>query len=85
MTIAEQRSHAVELLNKIDDDFFAAVYTMLETYTRLKEDPIIGYEADGTAVRSSVALEQFEEDLSKPEEFVSLEDFKEQLNARSAA
>jgi hypothetical protein len=85
MTITEQRSHAVELLDKVDDDFLAAVYAMLETYVRLKEDPIVGYEADGTAVRASVALEQFEEDLSKPEEFVSLEDFKEQLNTRSAA
>lgn len=85
MTIAEKRAHVLELLNQVDDDFLAAVHAMVETYVRLKEDPIIGYEADGTAVRASVARAQFEEDLSKPEEFVSLEDFKEQLNARSVA
>lgn len=42
-----------------------------------KEDSIIGYGAEGTAVRSNVGMEQFQEDLSRPEEFVSLEDFQE--------
>lgn len=86
MTIAEQRNHASELLVKVDDQFFRAIYAMLETYVLEKgENPIIGYDSDGAAVRADMALEQFKQDLSKPEEFISLEDFKAERANRSAA
>jgi len=85
MTITEQREHAPKLLAQVDDEFFAAVYAMLETYVRLKQnqDPIVGYEADGTAVRASVAQAQFAEDLSKPEEFMTIDDFAQELETQA--
>jgi hypothetical protein len=48
-------------------------------------DPVIGYEADGTAVKASVAKAQFAEALSKPEEFISVEDFERELETEAAA
>ena len=64
-----------------DESFLKVLHSMLGTYVQEQEDPIIGYETDGTAVRASVAKAQFAEDLNKPEEFISLEDFEKELDA----
>ena len=63
MTIAEQRNQVSELLAQVDDEFFSTVYTMLETYVRKqqpepKEEAIVGYEVDGTAITASAFLKQ---------------------------
>lgn len=69
------RTEITSWLEELDDNFLAAVHAMVGTYVKKQADPIIGYEADGTAVKASIAKAQFAEDLSKPEEFITVEDF----------
>ena len=82
MSTVEIRAEINRYLELVEDEsFLKVVHSMLNTYVREQEDPIVGYEADGTPVRASVAKKQFAEDLSKPEDFMSLEDFEKQLES----
>lgn len=82
MSAVEIRAEINRYLEQVkDESFLKVVHSMLNTYVQEQEDPIVGYEADGTAVRASVAKKQFAEDLGKPEDFMSLEDFEKELES----
>lgn len=84
MSAAEIRLEIDRYLDLVKDErFLKVVHSMLNTYIQEKvEDPVIGYEIDGTAVRASEARRQFAEDLENREEFMSLEDFEKEMEAR---
>ena len=50
MNVAEQRTHAKELLDRIDDDFFVAVYNLMATYVRKQKGRVMGYTPAGEAI-----------------------------------
>jgi len=82
MSTEELRAKVKEQINQIDDvRFLKVILAMCQAYEKEFGDPVIGYEVDGTAVRASEARKQFAEDLSKPEEFMSVEDFEKELDA----
>lgn len=86
MTTEEMRQHCHEMIDQIEDErFLNVLLDLMKSIERNFGDPVIGYEADGTAVRASVAKAQFAEDLSKPEEFMTVEDFERELETEAAA
>lgn len=85
MSAEELRAKIKEQIDQIDDErFLRVLLATLQAYEKEFGDPIIGYEADGTPVKASVAKQQFAEDLSKPEEFMSVEDFEKELDQVTA-
>ena len=86
MDVEALRAKLIARIEQIEDvRFLQVLLATREAYEKEFGDPIIGYEADGTAVRASVAREQFAEDLSKPEEFMTVEDFEKELDQIEAA
>lgn len=85
MTVTEQRSHAPELLDQLNDEFFAAVYSMLETYVRQQQEPIIGYKVGtGEPISAKEADEVFEavvEDV-KAGNYTEIDDLIAQRSAK---
>lgn len=61
-----------------DESFLKVVHSMLDTYVREQNDPIIGYEIDGTPVRASAARKQFETDIeaARRGDYITLEELK---------
>lgn len=82
MSTVEIRAEINAYLDQVkDESFLKVVHSMLNTFIKEQKDPIIGYEVDGTPIRASVARKQFEEDLKRRDEFMSLEDFEKELEA----
>ena len=83
MNAADIRLEINQYLELVKDErFLKVVHSMLNTYIQENvEDPIIGYDIEGAPVRASEARKQFAEDLQKRDEFMSLEDFEEELEA----
>lgn len=79
MSAIEIRADLIQRIGKMDERFLKAVHLMVSSYQ--EEDPIVGYDIDGTPIYASVAKIQFAEDLSKQDEFMSLEDFEKELKA----
>jgi phospholipid N-methyltransferase len=65
-----------------DESFLKVVHSRLDTYVKEQEDPIIGYEIDGTPVRASVAREELLADVeaAKKGEYITLEDFRKEVD-----
>lgn len=85
MSAAEIRAEIDRYLDQVkDESFLQVVHSMLDTYVQQQQDPIIGYDADGNAVRASEARKQFEEDLEGVErgEYTTLEDFEKELGVQ---
>jgi hypothetical protein len=80
MSAIELREEINRYLNQVDEGFLKVVHSMLDTYVREKDDPIIGYEIDGTAVRASEARRQFIADIeaAKRGEYITLEDLEKE-------
>ncbi len=80
MSTAEIRQELHRLIDQIDDRMLKAVFAMVRTY-EAEEDPIIGYDTDGKAVRASEAREQLlaEVAAAKRGEYTTLEDFKKEV------
>ncbi|MEM7574206.1 MAG: hypothetical protein AAF433_14975 [Bacteroidota bacterium] len=81
MSAIEMRSDILKWVDQVDETFLSAVHAMMGTYVeKQEEDPILGYEADGTAVTASVFLEQAEEDLAAVDrgEFITIEELEKE-------
>ena len=80
MSAIEMRNDILKWTEQVDDTFLSAVHAMMGTYVKQQEDPILGYEADGTAVTASAFLEQAEEDLAAVErgEFTTIEELEKE-------
>jgi hypothetical protein len=86
MTTDELRQQCHDMIDRIEDErLLNVLLDLMNSLERNFGDPIIGYEANGEAVRASVAKAQFAEDLSKPEEFMTIEDFEKELETSEAA
>ena len=86
MTTKELRQQCHDMIDRIEDErFLNVLLDLMNSLERNFGDPIIGYEANGEAVRASVAKAQFAEDLSKPEEFMTIEDFEREMENEAAA
>ncbi|NJC27142.1 hypothetical protein [Neolewinella antarctica] len=87
MSTTEMRSEVAGWLENLDDEFLSAVHTIVGNYLRKdvdKKGAFIGYETDGTAVYAGTAQDQFTEDLSNPEDFITIEDFEQGQEIQAA-
>ena len=82
MSAVEIRSEIQSYLDKVQDEsFLKVVHSMLGTYIKELEDPIIGYDVDGVPLYASVAKKLFKEQLEGVErgEFVIIEDLEKEM------
>ncbi|MEL6658811.1 MAG: hypothetical protein AAFY48_01545 [Bacteroidota bacterium] len=68
MSAVEMREEVHQLIDQIDDRLLKAVYAMLGTYVKKEDDPVLGYETDGTPVTASTFLEQAEKAVAEAKE-----------------
>ncbi len=80
MSVAEQRSRAKELLDHIDDDFFAAIYQLMETYVSKQKQQVLGYTPSGEAITVGAFLEEAEEQVrrAKSGEGITVDELQKQ-------
>lgn len=80
MNVTDKRSHAKELLDRIDDEFFAAVYNLMETYVNKQKSRVIGYTAEGEAITVGEFLEQADEQVARAKagEGISVDELRKQ-------
>lgn len=78
MSVTEQRSQAPELLDQLNDEFFSAVYALLETYVRQQQEPIVGYTTKGEAVtaRQFVAEADAAVDAAKAGKSITIQELE---------
>ncbi|MBE2207222.1 MAG: hypothetical protein IAE84_06535 [Saprospiraceae bacterium] len=81
MSTIELRTQLHHLIDQLDDRFLKAVHSMVSVYQKedsaLDDDPVLGYETDGTPVTASVFIEQAQKALSEAKEGkgLSVEEF----------
>ena len=81
MSTVEMRSEVAGWLDDLDDNFLAAVHAMVGTYvTKQKEDPIIGYDADGTPLHAEEMKKIYAAEVEgvKRGEYLTIEDFEKE-------
>ncbi|MCH2084994.1 MAG: hypothetical protein MK226_21585 [Saprospiraceae bacterium] len=84
MSAAQIRAEIDSYLDQVkDENFLKVVHLMLNSYVKVQEpenDPIIGYEIDGTAVHASTARKEFEADIeaARRGEYITLEDLEKE-------
>ena len=78
MSQEAKRAHAHELIDQMDNEFFDAIYQLMETYVRKQSDQIMGYSAKGDPIRVGEFLEEAEEQIqrAKAGEGISIEELK---------
>lgn len=85
MTKEQMLAEIKAMIEQIEDErFLRVLLAFVQAWEKEYGDPVIGYEADGSPVRASAARAQFAEDLSKPEELMSIEDVEKELNQVTA-
>ena len=66
MSTVEMRAEVHEMIDDVDGVLLEAIHAMLDTYTkRQAEDPIVGYEIDGTAITLSTLERQADEAMAQ--------------------
>lgn len=81
MSAVEIRAEISTYLEKVkDESFLKVVHSMLDTYLKEQEDPIISYDIDGTPRRATelTALLDAEVEAAKKGDYVTIEAFKNQ-------
>lgn len=83
VSAVEIRAEIDNLLDKVQDkneSFLKVVHSMLSSYVQGQEDPVIGYETDGTPVTVSAFLEQADKAMAAVErgEYITLEQLKKE-------
>ena len=62
MSAVEIKAQINKYLDQVDDSFLKVVHSMLDTYVKIQEDPIIGYGVDGKPLHASEAKKQYEKE-----------------------
>lgn len=78
MSQEAKRAHAHELIDQMDNEFFDAIYQLMETYVRKQSDQVMGYSAKGDPIRVGEFLEEAAEQIhrAKAGEGMSIEELK---------
>lgn len=81
MSIQQIRQEIDQYLDQVDESFLKVVHAMLTTYTNeQEEDPIIGYDVDGTPMYASQAKEEFQRRIEAVErgEYLTIEELRKE-------
>lgn len=70
MSVVELRSEIELFLGQVkDESFLKAIHAMLNTYVSEKvEDPVIGYDVDGTPIHASALGEELDKEVEAARE-----------------
>jgi hypothetical protein len=83
MSTVEIRAEIQSYLDKVQDEsFLKVVHSMLGTYVKENEDPIIGYDIEGNPKRASVMQRVFDEEVRAAREegaFITIEDLEKEM------
>ncbi len=78
MSAVDLKAEINRYLDQIDDQtFLRVVHSMLDTYVhQQEEDPVVGYDVDGTPKRASEMKEQLRQEVEKANrgEYTSIDD-----------
>ena len=79
MTSTELKAEVYQLIDRLDEPFLKVVHSMLGTYVQQQEDPIVGYDIDGTPRTASelTAILEAEIEAVQRGEYVTIEEFQE--------
>ncbi len=81
MSVIEIRTEIQHYLDQVQDEsFLKVVHSMLDTYLKENEDPIVSYDIDGTPRRASelTSILDAEVEAARKGEHISIEAFKKQ-------
>ena len=85
MSAAEIRAEINSYLEKVQDEsFLKVVHSMLDTYLKENEDPIIGYDIEGNPKRASVMRKVYEEEIRAAREegaFITIEELEKEMES----
>lgn len=77
MSAATMRTDIKTWAEELDDDFISVVHAMMGTYAKQREEnPVVGYEADGTEVRAKTLANQVlrERERAKQGEYITAQE-----------
>ena len=83
MSAVELRTEIDSLLDVVqnkNESFLKVVHSMLSTYAQELDDPVLGYETDGTPLTASAFLKQADEAMAAVEQgdYVTLEELEKE-------
>lgn len=85
MSAVEIRAEINSYLEKVQDEsFLKVVHSMLDTYLKENEDPIIGYDIEGNPKRASVMRKVYEEEIRAAREegaFITIEELEKEMES----
>lgn len=84
MSVAEMRTDIKTWAEEMDENFISVVHAMMGTYAKQQEEnPVVGYETDGTEVRAKTLAEQVlrERDRAKKGEYISAQELDQKTSS----
>lgn len=81
MSTVDMRAEVHQMIDEVDIALLEAIHAMLGTYKkRQEEDPIVGYEIDGTPLTLSTLEKQADEAVAQVErgEYITLEELEKE-------
>lgn len=81
MSTVDMRAEMHQMIDEVDNALLEAIHAMLGTYKkRQEEDPIVGYEIDGTPLTLSTLEKQADEAVAQVErgEYITLEELEKE-------
>jgi hypothetical protein len=77
MSTADIRAEVHQIVDRLDENFLKIVHSILDAYLQSQEDdPVVGYDIDGTPKRASVMKEELREEVERAGrgEYISVEE-----------
>ncbi|MEN0004095.1 MAG: hypothetical protein AAF798_08130 [Bacteroidota bacterium] len=80
MSTVELRADLHELIDQLDEPFLKAVHAMVSVYHENADDPILGYDIDGTPRTASELSAILDKRIERIKEgnYVTFEEYKKQ-------
>ena len=80
MSATEIRAEVHQMIDEVDNNLLEAIHAMLGTYKKGQEDPVVGYEIDGTPITISTLERQADEAVAQVErgEYITLEELEKE-------
>jgi len=79
MAAMDLRNNIARYLDKVEDEsFLRVVESMLDTYVKENEDPVVAFDIDGTPRTASelAAILDAEVEAAKKGDFITIEEFR---------
>jgi predicted GTPase len=81
MSTVEMRGKVHQIIGEVGPTLLEAIHAMLETYQKRREDdPVVGYELDGTPITASTLEQQADDAIEQVArgEYITLEELEKE-------